>query len=382
MQQSPGRFDYLDNLRAFAMLAGVLFHAALAYSPMAQGFWLSADPQQHALFDVFAWASHLFRMPLFFFLAGFFTALLWQKAGGVAFAKNRLLRVALPLLLFLPLLTLAMHGVLQFGLAYVTQPSALMQLIKPMFNSESPAELPFSTMHLWFLYHLLFLYVLTYCARVLLSDSLQARALALPPRLLLLLLVLLMLPPLSLVPAPVPAPEWIFPALWALWFYGLFFACGYAVFRHADALARYSADRRVLLGLGALSYAVFYQLLPADLRAQQPQGWTKLVVIFCEASGALCWTLAALLYAKRYLNRSNSLLRYLSGVSYWVYLVHIPLLFLVQFGMTDLPWPAGAKYLVAILVTLSGCLLSFHLLVKPTLLGKMLLPNKARQSQH
>jgi glucan biosynthesis protein C len=134
----------------------------------------------------------------------------------------------------------------------------------------------------------------------------------------------------------------------------------------------------VLLGLGALSYTVFYQLLPADLRAQQPQGWTKLVVIFCEASGALCWTLAALLYAKRYLNRSNPLLRYLSGVSYWVYLVHIPLLFLVQFGMTDLPWPAGAKYLVAVLVTLSGCLLSFHLLVKSTPLGKMLAPATAR----
>ena len=378
MQQSPGRFDYLDNLRAFAMLAGVLFHAALAYSPMAQGFWLSADPQQHALFDVFAWASHLFRMPLFFCIAGFFTALLWQKAGGMAFAKNRLLRVALPLLLFLPLLTLAMHGVLQFGLAYVSQPSALMQLIKPMLSAGSPAELPFSTMHLWFLYHLLFLYVLTYCARTLLSDALQDRLLALPPRLLLLLLVLCMLPPLSLVPAPVPAPEWMFPALWALWFYGLFFACGYVMFRHGDALARYSADRRVLLGLGTLSYAVFYQLLPADLRAQQPQGWTKLVVIFCEASGALCWTLAALLYAKRYLNRSNPLLRYLSGVSYWVYLVHIPLLFLVQFGMTDLPWPAGAKYLVAVLATLSGCLLSFHLLVKSTPLGKMLAPATAR----
>ncbi len=378
MQQSPGRFYYLDNLRAFAMLSGVLFHAALAYSPKAQGFWLSADPQQHALFDVFAWASHLFRMPLFFFLAGFFTALLWQKAGGVAFAKNRLLRVALPLLLFLPLLTLAMHGVLQFGLATVQQPSALLQLIKPMLTAEAPAELPLSTMHLWFLYHLLFFYVLTYCARTLLSDALQARLLALPPWLLLLLLVLLLLPPLSLVPAPVPAPEWIFPALWALWFYGLFFACGYVVFRHADALSRYSADRRVLLGLGAISYLVFYQLLPADLRAQQPQGWTKLLIIVCEASGALCWTLAALLYGQRYLNRSNPVLRYLSGVSYWVYLVHIPLLFLVQFGMTDLLWPAGVKFLVAVLVTLSGCLLSFHLLVKPTLLGKIVAPAAAR----
>lgn len=378
MPPSPGRFYYLDNLRAFAMLAGLLFHAALAYSPMAQGFWLSADPQQHPLFDVFAWASHLFRMPLFFFIAGFFAALLWQKAGGLGFMQNRLRRVAFPLLLFLPLLTLAMHGVLQFGLFYVAQLPALLQLIKPMLAAESQAELPLSTMHLWFLYHLLFLYVLTYCARVLLSAALPARLLAMPPRVLLLLLVLLMLPPLWLVPAPVPAPEWIFPALWALWFYGLFFACGYVVYHHADALARYDADRRVLLGLGAFSYALFYQLLPADLLAQQPQDWAKLLLTFFEASGALCWTLAALLYAKRYLNRSNPLLRYLSGVSYWVYLVHLPLLFLVQFLMTDLFWPAGVKYLVAVLTTLCGCLLSFQLMVKPTLLGRMLAPNPKR----
>jgi len=36
------------------------------------------------------------------------------------------------------------------------------------------------------------------------------------------------------------------------------------------------------------------------------------------------------------------------------------------------------KYLIAVLVTLSGCLLSFHLLVKPTLLGKIVAPAAAR----
>ncbi|WP_031569787.1 acyltransferase family protein [Rheinheimera texasensis] len=377
-EPKPGRFAYLDNLRAVAMLAGLLFHAALAYSPKAHGFWLSADPAQYPLFDVLAWASHLFRMPLFFFIAGFFTALLWQKAGGVAFAKNRLQRVALPLLLFLPLLTLAMHAVIHVGLSVVEQPSALLQLIKPMLVAGSQTRLPLSTMHLWFLYHLLFLYVLTYCARVLLSDALQKHLLALKSRSLLLLLLCLLLPPLWLVPAPVPAPDWIFPALWALWFYGLFFACGYVVYHHAGALARYDADRRLLLMLGALSYAVFYLLLPADLLAAQPLGWAKLLMTLCEASGALCWTLAALLYAKRYLNRSNKVLRYLSAVSYWVYLVHLPLLFLLQFGLTDLSWPAGVKYLAAVLLTLSGCLLSYHLLVVPTVLGKLFAPNQGR----
>ncbi len=60
------RLHYLDNLRALAMIAGVFFHAALAYSPMLNSYWLSADSQQSPLVDVVGFFMHLFRMPLFF----------------------------------------------------------------------------------------------------------------------------------------------------------------------------------------------------------------------------------------------------------------------------------------------------------------------------
>lgn len=60
------RLHYLDNLRALAMIAGVFFHAALAYSPMLNTYWLSADTQQSSMVDVVGFFMHLFRMPLFF----------------------------------------------------------------------------------------------------------------------------------------------------------------------------------------------------------------------------------------------------------------------------------------------------------------------------
>lgn len=73
---SHTRVHYMDNLRAFAMLLGVFFHAALAYSPTLSQLWLTADANNAAFVDMLAYFSHSFRMPLFFLIAGFFAALL------------------------------------------------------------------------------------------------------------------------------------------------------------------------------------------------------------------------------------------------------------------------------------------------------------------
>lgn len=379
---APARLYYLDNLRALAMLAGLFFHAALAYSPMLHTVWPSADQNNHPLFDIFAWASHLFRMPVFFLLAGFFCALLLQKSGGRVFAKNRLLRIAMPLVLFLPLLWLSMKWVVEFGLLYVTQKPPFLLFVQSMMAQPEPPTMPFSTMHLWFLYHLLFLYLLTWCGRVLLSDSWWQKLRAVKQNVLLLLMILACLPALYAVSVPFPAPEWIFPALWALWFYGLFFTLGYGFYRDPQWLAQFDTDRHLYFLVGGVSYAFYYYLLPENLippglaAATQPQGLLKLCITAFEAISAVSWTLAAVLYARRSLNVSSRLLRYLSNVSYWVYIVHLPLLFLIQFALTDLDWPIVVKFLLSSLGTLAISLLSFHLLVSWSGLAMMLTSDK------
>lgn len=380
---APARLFYLDNLRALAMLTGLFFHAALAYSPMLHSFWPSADPKSHLIFDMFAWATHLFRMPVFFLLAGFFCALMLQKSGGRLFLKNRLLRIVLPLLIFLPLLWLTMAWVIQFALVYVTQKPPFLIFVQTMMAQPEPPKLPLSTMHLWFLYHLLFLYLLTWCGRVLLSDGLSHSLRSLQPNLLLLLMIVTAAPALYAVSVPFPAPEWIFPALWALWFYGLFFMLGYGFYRYPDWLEQFAPDRHFYLLIGGVSYAFYYYLLPVNLiplelnADTQPQGMLKFSLTLFQAISAVLWTLAAVLYARRFLNINSPLLRYISNVSYWVYIVHLPLLFFIQFTLTDLTWPIGVKFLVSSLGTLVISLLSFHLLVSWSLLATMLTSKKS-----
>lgn len=99
MGESPRRrLHDLDALRGFAMLLGIGLHASLAFFPAP--WWVQDRTSSlDGLFDEFLWAVHGFRMPVFFLMSGFFTALLWRRRGLGALLNHRLRRVALPLLI-------------------------------------------------------------------------------------------------------------------------------------------------------------------------------------------------------------------------------------------------------------------------------------------
>ncbi len=60
------------------MLLGIVLHAALSFAPIP---WTVRDSQQNEFYYVLFACIHGFRMPLFFMLSGFFTAMLWRKRG-------------------------------------------------------------------------------------------------------------------------------------------------------------------------------------------------------------------------------------------------------------------------------------------------------------
>jgi hypothetical protein len=86
----------LDALRAGAMLLGIVLHASLSFFP---SYWMVTDRRQNDSFEVLFSAIHGFRMPLFFVMSGFFSAMLLHRRGRGALVKHRFRRVFLPLLL-------------------------------------------------------------------------------------------------------------------------------------------------------------------------------------------------------------------------------------------------------------------------------------------
>ncbi|MGB7347497.1 MAG: acyltransferase family protein [Pirellulaceae bacterium] len=105
----------LDALRAIAMLAGIALHGLLSFMPMPEGAWPVRDDFQSELFGVVMAAIHGFRMPLFFLISGFFTAMLWRKRGLRSLIHHRFKRIFLPLAIgmvtIIPLTWAAIIGV-------------------------------------------------------------------------------------------------------------------------------------------------------------------------------------------------------------------------------------------------------------------------------
>lgn len=84
----------LDALRAGAMLLGLVLHAALSFLDIP---WAVQDSQRAPWMGLVTASIHGFRMPLFFMISGYFTAMLWQKRGTRGLIKHRAKRIALPL---------------------------------------------------------------------------------------------------------------------------------------------------------------------------------------------------------------------------------------------------------------------------------------------
>lgn len=370
------RLHYLDNLRALAMIAGVFFHAALAYSPMLNTYWLSADTQQSPLVDVVGFFLHLFRMPLFFLIAGLFAAYLIAKRGMGGFIANRAKRVLLPLIIFLPLCVWAVVAPMLAAVHSVENKSPVLAMVaKALANpAEAPPSPPPTTMHLWFLYVLVFLYFFTWALSHFEWHRVSEKFANVKPAAFFIAIPLLLLPGLWLTSSPLPAPDSFLPQLWSFGFYGLFFAAGYWLFSNNTSLEKFSAYWVYLLLGSIFLYFVYFQLIPKTIVMPAPpmEFSVKMVLKLCEAFIAVWMTLVCLVLGMRFLNSPSRSMRFMADSSYWVYIIHVPLLFALQYPLMDKDWNWMSKFAVSLGGTLLIGAISYLLLVRWTPIGWML----------
>ena len=364
------RHHDLDNLRALAMLAGVLFHAALAYSPLVHPLFPTADRQNAAIVDLVVWFLHLFRMPVFFVVAGFFTALQVERRGMGGMFRSRMLRIGLPFLAFVPLVHLSLTWSTLHAAGTALHPSPLLAWIRMLQEAGPLPPQPLGTSHLWFLYYLMLFLVLLWVARCFELGRLGSRIASLHPAWIIGLLPVLLAPALASVSAPHPAPESIVPQFWALTYYGAFFALGYLMHGHPQFTRRCLRPTLALLAGSLLLYAGFSVLIaqrPPEL-AGESASWPIALI-----GGAISvWmTLACLGLGRALLGRSHRVLRSLAAASYWTYVVHLPILFAIQYWMLDVNLPWTVKFSLSVALTLAACLLSYQLLVRHTPLARL-----------
>ncbi|MEI7878887.1 MAG: acyltransferase family protein, partial [Planctomycetota bacterium] len=92
------RYHGLDFLRASMMLLGVVLHVVTSYilAP-ADGGWPLRDPNGSGFAGLVVLTIHVFRMPTFFALSGFFGAIVVARRGMGAWLADRVRRIAFPM---------------------------------------------------------------------------------------------------------------------------------------------------------------------------------------------------------------------------------------------------------------------------------------------
>ncbi|MEV0383874.1 acyltransferase family protein [Nonomuraea sp. NPDC050643] len=99
------RLHAIDNLRIVLTALVVAHHVAITYGNIP--LWFYTEPAKDGsgvLLDVLAMFNQAFFMGFFFLISGFFTPGSYDRKGGRPFVRDRLIRLGVPLVVFLLLL--------------------------------------------------------------------------------------------------------------------------------------------------------------------------------------------------------------------------------------------------------------------------------------
>lgn len=384
--QQASRLYSLDNLRAMMMWLGIVLHVALNHMTVSKAVpWKDGDTSVIA--DLVFLFIHAFRMPVFFILAGYFVALLVNNRGYDGMLRHRLRRIALPFLIFWPILFFATVSVVMIYLHVMAH--GTIGFDPALMPKETADRATINTMHLWFLYYLLWLCVLTAAMGLLVKYiPTQLRALnqnvwkALGSRWWGFIVLAIPLAAVgSFYPGGLVAPNGSFvPHVAELIHNGLFFVFGWYLYSHRESLIPLYANYwRRHATVGFLFFILSLMLFAILGSKPKSIPHIEAYIALTYSCTSWLWSFALIGLFVRFLPRQNPVLQYVSESSYWVYLVHM--LGTIGFGALIFSLPVGAvpKMAINIILTSAACLATYQLLVRNTWVGVLL--NGRRRSR-
>jgi glucan biosynthesis protein C len=364
------RYHALDSVRAVMMLLGIYLHAVVAYAPI--GGWPYKQPELTGELNFTVALIHVFRMPVFYVMAGFFAALLYERRGFRLAVENRVWRILIPFVvgwcIIFPLVVLiagpAKSGTRQTLDAIAS--GSILQHLHPL--------------HLWFLEYLLVLYALAVVAGGTIRTLVPESALDLANRLFRAAVASYWGPVLFAVPsffallpmrfAGFDDPPSFVPAPRIVIAYAIPFVFGWLLYVNADLIG--TLRRRCWpYALAALVPIAFYLRLvplPADLAA------AAFFAVRCAIHSLALWLLifAILGLFDRYLSGYSRTMRYVCDSSYFLYLAHMPVLLVFQVMLLQVDIGPLSKIPIALAATVAVLLVMYRYGVRPTVIGAVL----------
>jgi peptidoglycan/LPS O-acetylase OafA/YrhL len=377
------RLHALDGLRAAMMLLGLVLHSAASYTATPLGdAWPYQDARNSGLFDVLVFVIHLFRMPAFFVIAGFFAAFLYYRDGGQRFLAHRARRILLPLIAAW-IVTAPLIGA-GFFFAHVRQSGWDAAIEVSTRAADSTGGL--SLMHLWFLYYLLIFYVAIAALVPLvrrLPNELRAAVdhavgATVPGFTSVVLLSAITM--LTLLPMRFPGLETsvaFLPALRVLVAYFVFFGFGWLLFNRRDRVPAFAARPWLWFGAAMGLSVAYLAIVLNETISPEVRHYAGIAL-----AGFATWLFifAWIGIFVRYFESPRPLQRYMADGSYWIYLIHLPLTILVPALLAPFAWPAIGKFLITLSATTLVTVATYHYLVRSTWIGVFLNGRRYRRA--
>lgn len=371
------RLHALDALRGGALMLGVAYHASMSFLT-GRAIWVVRDIESPALTGFFI-VSHMFRMTLFFLIAGFFGRLLIQRSGAKGFVRNRLIRITLPLIVFWPFAQAGMTLPFIWGWTAMNgrppdDPWA--------FGAFTLATFPLT--HLWFLYLLTIFYAAAAAVRRVPGSERVARAADIVIRravewriaaLLIAIPGLLMFANWSgrfMIGGIATPDRGFFPHVMPFTVYGVAFAFGWLLHRQQALLQFWRRDWAVHLAVAAVASAwLLWDVLGKPYRPVIDPA-QRLLFAGVYMVTAWCWVIGLTGAALRFLSGHHPSVRYVADASYWIYIAHLPVVEAIQVAVYPLAAPAIVKFAIIVAVSLLILFAGYELLVRHSWLGAWL----------
>jgi hypothetical protein len=365
-----------------AMFLVIGLHAALGYieHDIPGVLWCIRDAPTLPAFDWFCWWSMGVSNPLYFTIAGFFAVLLYDSRGLRGFLTNRARRVAIPFLIGVVTVLPACLGAWVCGWL-VSGRCTWRQAVRLHFRDPAIQAERFGSGHLWFLEYLIVMLVAYGVFRwwierrgvgLVLSRRFATFVLRSPWRPVLLAVPTTILLWISRHRVGIDAAldrhnSFLIDPVKMLQ-HGAFFAVGVTLYRFRHELERLIRPAPWYLALSIPVFVGRAWLLKRDW-ASPLHGTSALASAVLGAMFSWLIVFGLVGAALRLFRRPSPLLSYLADSSYWIYLVHMPILGLIQVDLYRVPGHALWKAPVVLMGTLAIGFASYQCLVRHTAIG-------------
>jgi glucans biosynthesis protein C len=391
---APERLHALDALRGFALLLGIILHATVSFIPTPTRFWIIQDTHPSTTLALLFFVIHVFRMTTFFLMAGFFAHMSLHRRGVWGFVKDRMQRIVLPLVVAWPIVIAALLVIITWAAGFPNGgpiPGA----------TKWPALPKFPLTHLWFLYVLVEFYVAMLLLRSgvawldrsgsfrTFTDHLIAQVMRSPLATAILAVpidIAFSLDPTWVAWVGVRTPDGsLLTNLQALIGFGTAFGFGWLLHRQIDLLRilekRWLSHLAFAIGFIAISLLAFSPGL-LDVRSI-PIGLDTIRLAGAASYALAIWTttFAAIGLALRFMSGFSPTRRYLADASYWLYVIHLPIVMALQVAVSQLDWRWPIKFAAILVVALPLMLASYQLLVRYTYVGIVLNGRRFRRDR-